>query len=338
MAPDAMPLTVRSLAAADLEPARWIVFRAYFQVLLELYGAEAAAQYELRSPDFMAMYLRRDASGCFGVEEDDGTLVGVNFCFTWGEVGWFGSLAVAPERQGRGVGQALARHATEYLAAQGCRRIGLETWPRSPAMLHLYGKLGFEPCRSTEKVARATGLAPHPGGWTATWAGAATATGGHLTKALAGAAHVQARLHAAAPGEPRAQYQREMEVAVGSGWAELVLLERGGGEPAAFALAYIRKPSGKPVAALDVRILAVSPGEQEADALDALLSECDRRAAQLGLLAVTCDVHLRHEHAARLLRERGFRPTYELLRMERPLAAFDATRDSALIECARWAG
>jgi GNAT superfamily N-acetyltransferase len=268
-----MGVTTRPLAARDLEPARWIVFRAYFEILLKLYGAEAAGQYELRAPGFMAMYLRRDSRGCFGAEADDGTLVGVIFCFRWGEVGWFGSLAVAPEWQGRGVGQALAGRAVEYLAESGCRRIGLETWPRSPAMLHLYGKLGFEPRQPTEKLARATGLTPALDGWRAVWSG--TTGGPALGAVLAGAARVQAGLHAAAPGEPRVDYAREIEVAVEAGWAEAVLVEHPSGEPAAFALAYLRKPSGKPVTALDVRLLAVAPGDQEADAFDALIAACD---------------------------------------------------------------
>jgi hypothetical protein len=53
---------------------------------------------------------------------------------------------------------------------------------------------------------------------------------------------------------------------------------------------------------------------------------------------MTVDVNLRHATAAARLRELGFRPVYELLRMERPLAGFDPLRRTPLIDCARWAG
>src|SRR5688572_7800211 len=140
MARSAAPaLTIRTLRPADLDPLRWVIYRAYFQVLLDLYGGEAAQQYEVRSLDFMSLYLRRNAEGCFVAESEDGTLAGGLFCFVWGDVGWFGSLAVAPEFQGQGVGQRLSQAAVDYLQAQGCRRIGLETWPTLALTQHLYG-------------------------------------------------------------------------------------------------------------------------------------------------------------------------------------------------------
>jgi ribosomal protein S18 acetylase RimI-like enzyme len=329
-------ITVRPLRAADLEPARWVIFRAYLEVLLQLYGPAAASQYAVRSPAFMALYLRRDAHGCFAAAAGDGTIVGAVFCFAWGEVGWFGSLAVAPEWQGRGVGQALTGRAVAYLEARGCRRIGLETWPESPAVHHLYSKFGFGPCRPTIKLARAAAEAAPGAGWTPRWTPAGEAA--RLAGALEGARRVQAALHAAAPDEPRADYGAEIAAAVEAGFADLLLLRGPDGDPAAFALCYVRQPSGDPVSALDVRLLAAVPGQREAAALDAAVAACDGRAAALGLERVTYDVNLRHARAAALLRARGFRPVYELLRMERPLAGFDPMARTPLIDCARWAG
>src|SRR6266498_6155121 len=88
-----MAAKVRRFRAADVEPARWLIYRAYAQVLLDLYGAEAAGQYQVRARQFMAMYLDRDPRGSFVAEAADGSLAGAVFCFVWGEVGWFGSLA-----------------------------------------------------------------------------------------------------------------------------------------------------------------------------------------------------------------------------------------------------
>jgi len=338
---------VRPMQAADIEPVRWLTYRAYAAVLLELYGAEAAAQYEVRSRRFMAMYLARDPQASLVAEAADGTVVGAVFCFVWGEVGWFGSLAVAPEAQGQGIGQALTRQAIEYLAGRGCRRIGLETWPTAPLVRHLYGKLGFFPCRSTVRCSRAvaSSIAGAPGQqpvagveWVAAGQPAA------LEAALRRVHAVTARLAATAGGEPVADFRDEVRIAVEAGWAELCTLADGHGDPGAFALCYTKRPSGEPVQALDVRLLVVAPPAAQEPAradearLDQLLAALEARAAARGLASLTCDVNLRYQRAAALLRARGFRPFYELLRMERPLPGFDALSRSPLIECARWAG
>jgi GNAT superfamily N-acetyltransferase len=331
-----------------------VVFRAYFQALLDIYGAAAATQYELRAPGFMAMYLRREPHGSFVAESDDGTVVGVVFCVRWGEVGWFGSLGVSPEWQGRGAGQALIGRAIEFLEAGKCLRIGLETWPESRAMEHLYGKFGFVPCRATVKVSRAVAPAPAAtaaaarppaaaggvpaldAGWSGRWTvgpdGADVARGGAAVR------RIQDLLRASAPAEPAADYATEVAVPLEAGWAELLVLDGPGDRPAAFALAYVRAPSGSAVGALDVRLLVVAPGPDEVAALDAVTVACDARARALGLSSVTYDVNLRHARAAALLRERGFVPIYELLRMERPLDGFDPVARSRALECARWAG
>jgi ribosomal protein S18 acetylase RimI-like enzyme len=147
-------VTVRPFGYADVEAGRWLIYRAYAEALLRLYGPGAVQHYEVRSPHFMELYLARDPAGCLAAEAPDGTLVGVVFCFAWGQAGWFGSLAVAPEWQGRGVGQLLAASAVEYLASRGCTRLGLETWPDDPLVRHLYRKLGFRPARLTIKLSR----------------------------------------------------------------------------------------------------------------------------------------------------------------------------------------
>lgn len=335
--------TLRPLTAADVEPVRWVIYQAYAQVLLDLYGSDAAAQYEVRDPAFMRLYLDREPEGNFVAEAADGTPVGVVFCFVWGEVGWFGSLAVAPEWQGRGLGQALTHRAVDYLRARGCRRIGLETWPDSALVRHLYGKLGFTPGRSTIKLARPAVASPVPPAWQFAW------IDHEDPAALAAVDEVTQRLMTA--GEPRVDYRREVAIAVRHGVAQLLLVrhrgqclpraQRGGDGASleqAVALAILRRPSGRPVAALDVRLLLVPPGTSELPMLDALLGECQRRAIATGVGNVSCDVNLRHTRAASLLRERGFHPTYELLRMEQPTEGFDQMSRASTIECVRWAG
>jgi ribosomal protein S18 acetylase RimI-like enzyme len=327
---------VRVCTRADLEPARWVVYRAYAQVLLDLYGAEAAGQYEVRSRRFMALYLDRDPNGSFVAEAPDGAVVGAAFCFAWGEVGWFGSLAVAPEWQGHGLGQLLTARAVDYLSERGCTRIGLETWPQSPLVQHLYQRFGFQSCRSTVKLSRAIVAASLPPRWRAQWS-----TKSHLEglpavlQALRQIVDAQAN---AAPGEPRPDFGAEVRAPIEAGWAEGFTVSGEDGAVEAAGLCYVRKPSGGHVSALDTRLLLVGPGERDAAAFDATLAALDVRAAALGVAGVTIDVNLRYARAMARLRQRGFRPIYELVRMERPTPGFDPLSRSRLIECARWAG
>jgi ribosomal protein S18 acetylase RimI-like enzyme len=324
--------SVRPLLASDLEAARWTIYRAYLEALLDLYGQEAADQYEVRSPGFMRMYLHRQPAGCFAAVDAVDTLIGVQFCFVWGQVGWFGSLAVAPEWQGAGVGQALTARAVEHLEAGGCRRIGLETWPQSALVRHLYGKFGFAATKPTVKLSGTPALPASRRNLRVEWLSQDSEA------ALGAVAAVSRRVSAAEADAPPVDYRTEAAVAMAAGWADLLIVRDSGEEPAAFALGYVKKPSGMPVAALDLRLLLVAPGPGELSALDATLAAAAQRAAAVGASSVSCDVNLSHGRAVDLLRQRGLQPVYELLRMERPVAGFDATKPRETIECARWAG
>jgi GNAT superfamily N-acetyltransferase len=328
-------VAVRVMEAADLEPARWIVYRAYLEVLIALYGPESGAQYEVRAMRFMRMYLDREPQGCLVAELPDGMLAGVAFCFAWGAVGWFGSLAVAPEHQGRGIGQALTRRCISYLHHRGCRRIGLETWPEMALVRHLYGKLGFLPQRPTVKLSRQSRRQALASGWRAEWLGGSRLDG--LGAALDAVQRVTRRLHAGG-AEPPADYRQEVLVPLEAGWGHLLLVHGLSGEPEAFMLCYEKKPSGGASTALDVRLLLVAPGPADETALDVTLALCDQRALDHSMGSVSCDVNLRHARAAALLRARGFRPVYELQRMELPLEGFDALARSPALEMVRWAG
>ncbi|MGI8422974.1 MAG: GNAT family N-acetyltransferase [Chloroflexota bacterium] len=338
-------MAIRTLTPGDLDPLRWVIYRAYYEVLLDLYGADAAQQYEVRSLDFMALYLRRDAEGCFVAETEDGSLAGGLFCFVWGEVGWFGSLAVAPEWQGLGVGQQLTRRAIDYLRSRGCRRIGLETWPKAPRTQHLYSKLGFEPCHPTLKLARALPECGRPraapdatdtGSWRVRWVRAGDVAALRRATQDVDAISASVRTVSGSP-DARLELSGEIQVAVAGSFAELVVLTTGDGEPRACALAHTRKPSGGAARTLDVRLMLIAP-ERAEQTSDALLAAVDRRAQELECRSVTCDVNVRFERAVGLVRARGFRPIYELIRMERPAAGIEIGARSDALEFARWAG
>jgi ribosomal protein S18 acetylase RimI-like enzyme len=289
----------------------------------------------------MALYLRRNSEGCFVAESEDGSIAGGLFCFVWGEVGWFGSLAVAPEWQGRGVAQRLTKAAVEYLRAKGCRRIGLETWPTLALTQHLYGKQGFVRCEPTYKLSRPVREGGVPalrasGTWDEAWTRGGDKEG--LVRGMEAVREVAA-LAVADEGSAgaHADFADEVRVAVAGGFAELVVLRVPSGGARACALVYTRKPGGSVARALDVRLMLIASADADA-AMDALLAALDQRAVQLGCRAVTCDVNVRFRRALEMVRGRGFRQIYELVRMELPVEGVDLRARSESLEFARWAG
>ncbi|MEP6817500.1 MAG: GNAT family N-acetyltransferase [Marmoricola sp.] len=85
--------------------------------------------------------------------EDEGTILGtVTVCpqgSPWREIsrldeGEFRMLAVAPTAQGRGVGEALVRHAIDRFVATGSEAMVLSTLPGMAAAHRIYERLGFE--------------------------------------------------------------------------------------------------------------------------------------------------------------------------------------------------
>ncbi|WP_240937902.1 GNAT family N-acetyltransferase [Nocardioides sp. JQ2195] len=86
------------------------------------------------------------------VADDTGAVLGnVTWCpngSIWREIsrpdeGEFRMLAVAPEAQGRGVGEALARHCIALSRAAGHRGMVLSSLEDMTAAHRLYGRLGF---------------------------------------------------------------------------------------------------------------------------------------------------------------------------------------------------
>ena len=80
--------------------------------------------------------------------------MGFIFSRTWGSVGWFGTFAVLPTYQGKGIGKSLIAASTEYLRKQETHTIGLETMPMSASNLGLYLKLGFQPNSATLSITK----------------------------------------------------------------------------------------------------------------------------------------------------------------------------------------
>jgi GNAT superfamily N-acetyltransferase len=86
--------------------------------------------------EFVASHVQCDAL----VADDGGEIVGTGVGTRNGSVGWIGTVYVAPERRGAGLGRALTERVCEHLDAAGCRTLVLVA---TEAGLPLYERMGF---------------------------------------------------------------------------------------------------------------------------------------------------------------------------------------------------
>jgi putative acetyltransferase len=98
--------------------------------------------------DFCSVYRDLLGSGAFFVYELSGRIAGF-FKVTRLEgrarhVAILGTLAVAPDHQGRGVGRAMMNEIVSMLTALGIRRLELLVEADNPRARTFYGSLGFQ--------------------------------------------------------------------------------------------------------------------------------------------------------------------------------------------------
>ena len=75
---------------------------------------------------------------------EDGSIEGCVFVEVVGDSGYFGLLAVAPSRQHRGQGMALALAAEALIRSRGCRYLTIDVVNHRHELFPFYRKLGFE--------------------------------------------------------------------------------------------------------------------------------------------------------------------------------------------------
>ena len=137
-------MPIRHLQPKDLPEIAHVVTSAYSDVIIRLHGQAALAAYEPRTPEKLGRLLQRGSEFCY-VSEQVGRLTGGIFGRAWGSLGWFSSLAVAPDMQGSGIGRELIEACVNALRACGCRAIGLDTWASAAPYTAMYVRLGFRP-------------------------------------------------------------------------------------------------------------------------------------------------------------------------------------------------
>lgn len=102
----------------------------------------------LRTPEIMNAAVYRPYPGVV-VESPLGQIAGYCFTHVWGEVGWLGTLGVAPPKQGFGLGRLVTAAGLDLLREAGCTTLALETMPESGKNLALYTRLGLAPRQMT---------------------------------------------------------------------------------------------------------------------------------------------------------------------------------------------
>ena len=132
-------------ACHALQNLAWSQYKTYEPVTFERWTDLT------REPDF-------DPALWF-LAEDEGRLVGMCLCREYEELAWVISLGVDPEARGRGLGEALLRHAFDRLRARGVTRVGLSVSSRNAqSAWRLYERVGMRDTGgwvAFEKVLRA---------------------------------------------------------------------------------------------------------------------------------------------------------------------------------------
>lgn len=88
--------------------------------------------------------LRESGHGALLLAEDDGALAGSVMVGHDGHRGWLYYLAVAPERQGTGLGRTLVAAAEAWLEARGVRKVNLLFRAENARVRGFYEAIGYE--------------------------------------------------------------------------------------------------------------------------------------------------------------------------------------------------
>jgi len=269
----------------------------------------------------------KDPEGCF-VAEEEGRVVGLIFSRTWGSVGWFGTFAVLPEYQGRGIGKQLIAASLEYLRRDPNRVIGLETMPESPYNLGLYLQRGFQACLPTLLLSKdlepsAEGNVDLP-----RWSRASAKT---RERWLADLREVTGRI------QPRLDYTKEIISTARNGLGETMVLADGARAIGMSVVWLVGSREGLGEERASTHILALHPVHTDEEAFRALLGASEALARARGKRKLTLPVNARHAWALERLLEWGYRVERAMVRMVLEGTDEGPSTDNC-VNLSRWAG
>jgi ribosomal protein S18 acetylase RimI-like enzyme len=137
-----MAILYRQARADDLEPAQALVV-ASINDLSSRHGFGRIAS--LRPPLFQAFSLQDDANGLWVAEEDGGRMLGYAFSWVSGRLWFLAELFVAPDQQGRGIGQTLLQRCFTQARQAGATHKALITFAFNTVSQGLYIRHGMLP-------------------------------------------------------------------------------------------------------------------------------------------------------------------------------------------------
>jgi ribosomal protein S18 acetylase RimI-like enzyme len=136
-----MPIVFRPAGAQDLERADAIVV-ASINDLTERhsFGSMAVS----RPPKFQSFSLKDDPDGLW-VAEDAGEILGFAWSWVCGDLWFLAQLFVAPDHQGRGIGNELLKRTLEHARTSGAAHKALITFTFNTVSQGLYIRHGLFP-------------------------------------------------------------------------------------------------------------------------------------------------------------------------------------------------
>ena len=297
-----MSVIVRPLTENDLPAARRIVRTAFGTFL----GA----------PDPENFWADRDlVYGRFGAEhiasfaaEAEGALAGSNFATSWGSVGFFGPLSVAPAQQGQGIAKTLVEAVSAQLDAWGTRHAGLFTFPQSPLHLALYGKFGFH-ARFLTAIMLAQA---RPGDSALPWSRYSQLSESEREEALKSCRELTEAIYEGL------DLSAEIRTVAARSLGDTLLLWDQRSRLAGFAVCHWGIASEAGEGCLFVKFGAVRPGPEAEQRFASLLDACGALALAVGMPNLIAGVNHAREEAYRQMVARGFRTAISGVTMHRP--------------------
>lgn len=146
-----MSVTVRALEEPDIDETIQVMKEAWeytYDTCEKGHYPKEAHDFDmsLNTPERYTATMEYE-HGFFFIAEQDGKIVGSIRGEIVGASGFamIRNIAVLPEHQRKGAGEALMEHAMEYLKGQGCHKVSLNTQAALIPAVNLYLKLGFVP-------------------------------------------------------------------------------------------------------------------------------------------------------------------------------------------------
>lgn len=133
-------MIIRPIKPDEIPEVRELDRQVFQDLFVRLTGRPTSL--DIREVEYFELWHRTDPEGAM-VAEDDGEIIALSMCHARGAAGWIGPLAVKPDAQSKGVGKQLMSAAFDYFDRQGCKWVGLDTYPQNPVSVSLYLKSGM---------------------------------------------------------------------------------------------------------------------------------------------------------------------------------------------------